>query len=226
MIKVLWIDDECKDIYGELSIMGREFIEYAYEQEIEITPISAYKDGLTAIESRPLEWCAVILDIREQKATTGSAVDGYQNAYDWLRDFHNKRNQLEPYVFTLSGEKRYHDKDSLIRKETYCSKRVYDKNCGDYKILFEDIRKIEKVSDLYKLQNEYTNLLCIANLLGGNADNRLLEIMYPILIKKRFTDPKLLNEIRKYLENFVIAFLESKSFFTDEVKSLMIVQDI
>lgn len=44
--------------------------------------------------------------------------------------------------------------------------------------------------------------------------------MYPILIKKRFTDPKLLNEIRKYLEDFVIAFLESKSFFTDEVKSL------
>ena len=213
MIKVLWIDDECKDIYGELSVMGREFIEYAYEQEIEITPISAYKDGLTAIESRPLEWCAVILDIREQKATTGSAVDGYQNAYDWLRDFHNKRNQLEPYVFTLSGEKRYHDKDSLIRKESYCSKRVYDKNSGDYKILFEDIRKIEKVSDLYKLQNEYTNLLCIANLLGENANNRLLEIMYPILIKKRFTDPK-------YLEDFVIAFLESKSFFPDEVKSL------
>ena len=55
MIKVLWIDDECKDIYGEPSVMGREFIEYAYEQGIEITPVSAYKDGLTAIESRPLE---------------------------------------------------------------------------------------------------------------------------------------------------------------------------
>ena len=220
MIKVLWIDDECKDMYGELSVMGREFIEYAYEQGIEITPISAYKDGLTAIESRPLEWCAVILDIREQKATTGSAVDGYQNAYDWLRDFHNKRNQLEPYVFTLSGEKRYHDKDSLIRKESYCSKRVYDKNSGDYKILFEDIRKIEKISDLYKLQKGYTNLLCIANLLGKNAYNRLLEIIYPILIKKRITDPKLLNEIRKYLEDFVIAFLGNKSFFPDEIKSL------
>lgn len=220
MIKVLWIDDECENMSGELSIMGREFIEYAYEQGIEIKPISTYKDGLAAIKAHPLEWCAIILDIREQKATTGNAVDGYQYAYDWLRDFHNEHHQLEPYIFTLSGEKRYHDKDSLIRKESYCSKRVYDKNSGDYKILFDDIRKIKNVSDLYKLHNEYADLLCISKLLGENADNRLLEIMYPILIKKRITDPKLLNEIRKYLEDFVIAFLGNKSFFPDEIKSL------
>ena len=154
MIKVLWIDDECKDIYGELSVMGREFIEYAYEQGIEITPMSTYKEGLTTIEACPLEWCAIILDIREQKATTGNAVDGYQNAYDWLRDFHIKHHQEEPYIFTLSGEKRYHEEDSLIRKELYCSKRVYDKSGEDYKSLFDDIHKIENISDLYKLHKE------------------------------------------------------------------------
>lgn len=220
MIKVLWIDDECKNMYGELSVMGREFIEYAYEQEIDITPISTYKEGLIAIEAHPLEWCAVILDIREQRAATGNAVDGYQNAYDWLRDFHNKHSQEEPYIFTLSGEKRYHEEDSLIRKESYCSKRVYDKSGEDYKKLFDDIRKVEGISDLYKLHKKYTDLLCISKSLGENADNRLLEIMYSILIKKNVTDPKLLNEIRKYLEDFVIAFLKNKSFFSDKKKTL------
>lgn len=220
MLKVLWIDDECKDMYDELSVMGREFIEYAYEQGIEITPMSTYKEGLTAIEERPLEWCAVILDIREQKATTGNAVDGYQKAYDWLRDFHKERHQFEPYVFTLSGEKRYHDEDSLIRKEKHCSKRVYDKNSGDYKILFDDIHKIEGISDLYKLHKEYSDLLCNSSSLGEKADNRLLEIIYSILINKNVKDPKLLNEIRKYLEDFVIAFLKDKSFFPTEIRTL------
>lgn len=220
MIKVLWIDDECKNIYGELSIKGREFIEYANEQGIEITPVSTYKEGLTAIEIYPLKWCAVILDIREQKATIGNAVDGYQNAYDWLRDFHKERNQQEPYIFTLSGEPRYHKKDSLIRKESYCSKRVYDKSGGDYKILFDDIHKIEKISDLYKLHTEYIDLLNISNKLGEKANNRLLEIIYSILIKKNVVDPKLLNEIRKYLEDFVITFLKNKSFFPNNIKTL------
>lgn len=183
MIKVLWIDDECKDIYGNLSLMGRGFIEYANDKGIEITPVSTYEEGLSAIKERPLEWCAVILDIREQRATVGNAADGYQRAYDWLRDFHNERHQQEPYIFTLSGEKRYHDEDALIRKESYCSKRVYDKNSENYKILFDDIRKIEGISDLYKLQDEYKDLLRISSLLGEKADNRLLEIMYLILVK-------------------------------------------
>ena len=220
MIKVLWIDDECKDIYGNLSPKGRGFIEYANDKGIEITPVSTYEEGLSAIKERPLEWCAVILDIREQRATVGNAADGYQRAYDWLRDFHNERHQQEPYIFTLSGEKRYHDEDALIRKESYCSKRVYDKNLENYKILFDDIRKIEGISDLYKLQDEYKDLLRISSLLGEKADKRLLEIMYLILVKRDVTNSKLLNEIRKYLEDFVIAFLGNKSFFPNDIKSL------
>lgn len=220
MIKVLWIDDECKDIYGELSFMGCQFLEYAHDQNIEITPMSSYWEGLAAIESYPLEWCAVILDIREQKATTGNAVDGYLKACNWLRKFHYKHNQLEPYIFTLSGEKRYQEKDSLIPKEPHCSKRVYDKNSDDYKLLFEDIHKIENVSDLYKLQDEYSRLLYISKILGKNACNRLLEIMYPILVRKNVEDPKLLTEIRKYIEDYILTFLEDKSFLPIEHRTL------
>ena len=219
MIKVLWIDDECKDNHDNLSEMGREFIEYAYEQGIEITPISTYEEGITAIESSPLEWSAVILDIREQKATTGNAVDGYQNAYDWLHAFHIERHQQEPYVFTLSGEKRYQEQDSLIRNESYCSKRVYDKNRGDYKILFDDIRRIKNISSLFKLHEEYFDVLNISKSLGGNAKDRLLEIMYPILIRKDTTNPKILNEIRKYLEDVINPFLEKIISFPDGKKS-------
>ena len=74
---------------------------------------------------------------------------------------------------------------------------------------------------MYKLHEEYTELLRISKLLGEKADHRLLEIMYSILIKKNVTDPKLLNEIRKYLEDFVIAFLlKDKSFFPTKKKTL------
>lgn len=226
MIKVLWIDDECKDINGDLSKMGREFIEYAYEQGIEITSMSTYEEGISAIESRPLEWSAVILDIREQKTTTGNAVDGYQKAYDWLHAFHLEHHQQEPYVFTLSGEKRYQEvEDSFIRQKPYCRKRVYDKNSEDYKLLFDDIRNIKDIAPLFKLHEEYFDVLDISKSLGENARDRLLEIMHPILIKKDTANPTILNEIRKYLEEIIFEYFKKRFSFPDKKNSLWALKD-
>lgn len=220
MIKVLWIDDECRDAQGELTDLGREFIEYAHNEGIEITSMSNYEDGLRAIEAQPSEWCAVILDIREQRATT-DAADGYNEARHRLDLFHFEHKQLEPYVFTLSGEKQYQERDSTIRKESYASRRVYDKNGEDYKVLFEDIRKIENVSDLYQLQENYKDVLSAArNALGEDAYTRLFSLMRPILIQNNNTNAKLLNEMRKYLENFIMQKLAERQFFPSDIRSL------
>lgn len=220
MIKVLWIDDECRDAQGELTDLGREFIEYAHNEGIEITSMSNYKDGLRAIEAQPSEWCAVILDIREQRATT-DAADGYNDARHRLDLFHYEHKQSEPYVFTLSGEKQYQEGNSTIRKEQYASKRVYDKNGDDYKVLFNDIRKIEEVSDLYQLQEKYKDVLSAArNTLGEDAYTRLFSLMRPILIQNNNTNAKLLNEMRKYLEEFIIAKLKDMEYPPNDIKSL------
>lgn len=220
MIKVLWIDDECRDEFGELTEKGLTFVEYAYDKEIDITAVTTYVEGIKLIKSQPLGWCAVILDIREQRATEGNAADGYLNARREIERFQAERHQKEPYIFTLSGEKRYHELDSLIPKEGHCSKRVYDKNHANYKILFDDIRKIRELSELYKLQEEYAELLNIASKLGEEADSRLFSIMYPIFVLNETKDPKWLNEIRKYLEKFVFPCLKEKKFFPDSCTSM------
>lgn len=180
MINVLWIDDECRNESGSLTIMGKEFVEYAYEQGIEIFAYSTYKDGLKAIKETPHKWIAVILDIREQRATDGNAADGYLSMRDKIRDFRKDFGQEEPYIFTLSGEKIYHETNSAIPKEPYCRKRVYDKNLGDYKLLFDDIRKIENISTLYRLTKEYKKVLNCSRNLGEASVERMINLLFKI----------------------------------------------
>lgn len=220
MIKVLWIDDECLNEQGDLTDLGREFIECAYDEDIDITPKSNYKEGLDAIETQPSEWIAVILDIREQKAMNGNGADGFLEACERVRRLHWSKKQEEPYVFVLSGAKQYHEPDSPISQPTYCTKRVYDKNGKDYKILFEDIRKIAKKSSLYQLRKNYTEVLDAAKVLGEDAYNRLFEIMEPILVDGNTCDSLLLNEIRKYLEEFIMPTLERCNFFQEKDDTL------
>lgn len=218
MIKVLWIDDECKDSNDRLTPMGRQFIESACDEDIEITAITTYKEGLDAIVNNPLKWCAVILDIREQNATKGDAVDGYLDIVRELEIHQRIHNLKEPYIFTLSGEKQYHEQNALAYKRDYCSKRVYDKNGEDYKILFKDIRKIENVSELYKLRAEYKDVIDASRTLGEGGDDRLVEIMYHILLKKEYNNASLLTEFRKYIEKYIMNKLGESGFFPRTVE--------
>ena len=128
MIEVLWIDDECMTDSGKRSPMGEEFVNYAYEQKIKITPMQTYKEGVGAIRNNPHKWCAVILDIHNQKATSGKASDDFDAARDEIKSIQALNHQKEPYIFILSGNKLYHGEHSTIRKPDYCSKSIYDKN--------------------------------------------------------------------------------------------------
>lgn len=206
MIEVLWIDDECKLDSGEFSPMGQEFIEHAYNEGIKITPFLTYDEGVAAIRDNPLRWCAVILDIHNQKSTAGKPSDGFSKAKDDIIRIQVENHQLEPYVFVLSGNKLYHTENNILRKEQHCSKVVYDKNSGDYKILFEDIQKIKNVSSLYSCQNQYSDVLSvIKKLCGDESWKRMFQLLYEITIKNENNDPALFNTMRKVLEDIMNA---------------------
>jgi len=202
MIEVLWIDDECMTDSGKRSPMGEEFVNYAYEQKIKITTMQTYKEGVGAIRNNPHKWCAVILDIHNQKATSGKASDDFDAARDEIKSIQALNHQKEPYIFILSGNKLYHGEHSTIRKPDYCSKSIYDKNGDDYKLLFEDILKIQNVSKLYTCQELYKDVLTIANdFCGEETRQRLLKVLYEITINDVKNNPALFNDMRKILED-------------------------
>lgn len=224
MIEVLWIDDECMTNSGKLSPMGEEFVNYAFEQNIKITPMQTYKDGVGAIRNNPHKWCAVILDIHNQKATSGKASDDFDATRDEIKSIQALNHQEEPYIFILSGNKLYHGEHSTIRKPDYCSKSIYDKNGENYKQLFEDILKIQNISKLYTCQEQYKDVLTIAkNFCGNETWQRLLMVLYKTTINDVKNDPALFNEMRKILED-IMNMLEfyRYSYFTEtkEEKSL------
>lgn len=217
MIEVLWIDDECLLNSGEYTPMGQEFVESAYNKEIKITPMLTYRDGIEAIKSNPLKWCAVILDIHNAKATTEKPSDDFAEAKDDIIRLQANNNQEEPYIFVLSGNKQYQTETSTIRKPVYCRKAIYDKNGEDYKLLFEDIVKIQNKSKLYTCKKQYRDVLAIAEqLCGHNTWENLLILLLEITVNGKHKNPDLLNKMRKILED-VMKTLEQHgyAYFTE-----------
>ncbi len=219
MIEVLWIDDECMNSSGELSGLGTSIVNTAYDKGINITPMLTYKEGINAIRNHPLKWCAVILDIRNDKATTEKASDDFDAARDEIKGIQILNHQREPYIFILSGCEQYHGDHSTIRKPDYCSKSIYAKNDGDYELLFEDILKIQSVSKLYTCQEQYKDVLTIANdLCGEETGQKLLKVLYEITINDVKNAPALFNEMRKILEDITKVLEQHKYSYFAETK--------
>ena len=205
MIEVLWIDDEC----WEDKYTG--FIEMAYgdgdvddKDRIKITAMSTYKEGIDAIEQDPSKWKAVILDIRDAKETTGKPSKGFSRAYNKIITINNN-NQKEPYIFVLSGEKQYQTESFVIDKPEYCRKEVYEKTQEGCKLLFEDIRNITNVSELFTCKKQYEDVLDIAKFCGEETEKRLLILLYKITVENIRNNPAFLNDMRKTLEDIMAA---------------------
>lgn len=219
MIEVLWIDDECMNSSGELSDLGISVVNTAYDNGIKITSMLTYKEGINAIRNHPLKWCAVILDIRNDKATTEKASDDFDAARDEIKGIQILNHQREPYIFILSGDEQYHGDHSTIRKPDYCSKSIYAKSNGDYELLFEDILKIQSVSKLYTCQEQYKDVLTIANdFCGEGTWQRLLNALYKITINDIKNNPALFNEMRKILEDIMKVLEQYRYSYFAETK--------
>lgn len=217
MIEVLWIDDECKTSSGELSPLGSEVLESAYNEGIEITPMLTYKEGIDAIKSNPKRWCAVILDIRNDKATTRKESDDFDRARMEIEVIHYANGQKEPYVFVLSGNPQYKGEGCTISKPDYASKAVYEKCSADYKILFDDILKIQGVSELYQWQCQYSDVLENArDLCNNDTLSRMLELLYAVTKNGIKDKSSLFNDMRKILENVMGGLARlGYSYFTE-----------
>lgn len=203
MIEVLWIDDECKDSSGKLTAKALNIINMAFERDIKITPVLTYKEGIDMIDNNHLQWCAVILDIYNQKATREKPSDDYDEAREQIIRIQTKYGQQEPYIFVLSGNEKY--KECPIRRPNYCQKNIYDKSGQDYELLFSDIVKIQSLSKLYACQEEYRDVLTIAkNFCGEETWRRLLKVLHAITICHVKNNPALFNDMRKILEDIML----------------------
>lgn len=219
MIEVLWIDDECMNSSGKLSNLGDNVINMASDRDIKITPMLTYKEGVDAIRKNPHKWCAVILDIHNAKATKGKASDDFDAARDEIKSIQTLNHQKEPYIFILSGHGEYQGEHSTIRRPVYCSKAIYDKGSGDYESLFEDILKIQNVSKLYTCQEQYKDVLTIANdFCGEETWKKLFKVLYEITINDVKNDSALFNEMRKILEDIMKVLEQYQYSYFPETK--------
>lgn len=221
MIEVLWIDDECKNQDG-LTPLGEEFVELAYEYGINVTPMLTYEEGINAIKKSPLRWSAVILDIHNQKATIGKASDDFDDARNQINRFQGQHNQEEPFIFILSGNKQYQTESSTIKKPDYCQKNIYDKNGEDYKLLFNDIIKIQDITRLYNCKEEFKDVLDVAKHIGDETWESLLMVLYNVTVIREKKNTDLFTRMRKILEDvmFVLKEYEYSFFATDKEKTL------
>lgn len=212
MIEVLWIDDEC--------IKGEPFILNAALHGIQITACKTYVEGIKTLEKEPKRWCAVILDIREQNAGQGTEVEGYLRARKAIEAFQLNHRQFEPFIFVLSGEAEYIKSGSLVLREEYASKNVYSKTTEDYKLLFDDIKRISNVSPYYQVQKEFESVLDIFKNYFKADKYRLLSLIKIILYDNCVNGQMLFNEFRKILEDVIFPKMDELGFFPSDIKSL------
>lgn len=205
MINVLWVDDDIFDVHGNYNQKSLAVMDLAADEGIEIKPYQNYSDALDDLCSNPQKWNAIILDICNDRVARGNSVDGYTDALNKIKDFQKTNNQKEPYIFTFSGSDMFatEEQQAAIEKRDY-AKRVYAKP-DECALMFKDIKKIVSVSPLYKLCQQYKDIMsAIEESLEWSSENknRLWKII--VDIETGHTNAYLLNEMRKLLESEIM----------------------
>lgn len=210
MIHVIWIDDNCRDSEGQLTELGTQIVDQAWNYDIDIEAFDQYKPALKTLQSNPSRYSAIILDIRNEKAEIDSVTSDYHKMKLEVEKIKTKYQSSEPYVFSFSGIDQYYNSD-LIIKEDYASRSVYAKP-NESALLFQDIKKIAVLSDFYKVRQDFKDVFSVVELLKwqGIDENRLFKILYRINYKGFYDDDSLLNDIRKVIET-IMPHLEDKS---------------
>lgn len=200
MVKILWVDDESKDVNGTLTAKGESFISDAGWEDIEVNAFNHYYDALHELELHPTLYTAIVLDVEDDRASDGDKKDGFMEAMRSIDSLHGKQNQKEPYVFVFTGHDKYISGDSkVMTKPDYASKNVYLKG-SDREILFKDIKKVAENSRLYQVFRKYDDVLKAAQhqFDQENLDN-LREVIFRIEYGGKNTDDSILNIMRKIL---------------------------
>ena len=203
MIEVVWVDDECLDDSGHLTHLGESICDAAYRRGININAFRDYEAAKAELQRFPYKYMAIILDICDETAIEGNTHDSFLKMGRFLQTHRALYNQQEPYVFNLSGVEKYWADDQMILKEEYTTKKVYEKP-DDINLLMQDIINLNNVSKLYSVRVSHENVLNIASQYLDDESNAIFQKCIMLIEGYGVSnDSKLLNDMRKILENLV-----------------------
>lgn len=239
MINVIWVDDLILNPDGSQTDLCNSIVNSAYDEGIDITPFATYDEAYNAIETNPSKWIAIILDVRNDKASEGSENRDFLKMREKIKSFRMEHgNSVEPFIFvfsadavTISDAKKYFIKDTELQ-----SKEVYIKP-NDTNVLFKDIIKIAEWSPVYTtykkhedIMNEMKNfgwsdekqnvvfsiLRSMDKMKWPNEDQRTVYKLYKsIEIENDFKNHSLYPDMRKIVESDLYKRIEEVGLMND-----------
>lgn len=211
MINVLWVDDLILNKDGSYTDLCNSFINNAFDEGIAIKPYATYDEAYKELQRFPSKWLAIILDVRNDNAETGSENHDYQVMRKKIEAFRTaSNNSKEPYIFVFSADKTISDPQKYFIKDTELqSKEVYKKPL-DINLLIEDIKKIEKLSESYSIYKDYEGIMKAMEELGWSEESQstVFNLIKLIERKNNFQNDSLYNDMRKLLESAIYSKLE------------------
>lgn len=222
MINVIWVDDLILNPDGTQTDMCKSIVNSAYDEGIDITPFANYDDAYIEMEKYPSKWIAIILDVRNDRATEGSENQDYLNMRRRVEAFRKAHgNAVEPYIFVFSADpvtiadaKRYFIKDAEIIK-----KAVYIKP-NDTDALFKDIKAAANLSVVYATYKKYEDIMISMERMGWSQEDQgvVFNLIKSIDADNDFRNDNLYNGMRKLLEATLYTKLENVGLMDEFVK--------
>lgn len=219
MINVIWVDDLILNPDGSQTDLCNSIVNSAYDEGIDITPFATYDEAYNAIVANPSKWIAIILDVRNDKASEGNENKDYLSMRRKIENFRKEHgNSVEPFIFvfsadavTISDAKRYFIKDTDLQ-----TKEVYMKP-DDTKVLFEDIKKVANSSQIYAIYTKYKNIIDFIERAGWSRDNinSILKLIRCIEYNDENTNYSLYNDMRKIVESDLYKRIEEVGLMND-----------
>ncbi|MDO4462851.1 MAG: hypothetical protein Q4C30_10255 [Bacteroidia bacterium] len=166
-LNVLWIDDQYES--------NEPFLDVAYENGIDITPVSYVDQGIELLKNQSSVWHAVILDCNCKRKSDNEApsLDALRYAIDEIRSIDSN---LKWFPYTAGEGFKGADAIEFILGQ--CSwlgqKKIYKKTQkGDDVALCQYIKEVVNVGNLIDIQMKYKNVLSVLPCHG-----ELLSLLY------------------------------------------------
>jgi len=196
MYKVLWIDDE----YTEQE----EFIELAYQNQIDISAFKSFNSGFNEFESNIVSYDAIILDARgiidEHQSDGTENLNFLTKSLFKLKNLESQIGREIPYAI-YSGQTDVHDVEGSF-KEMYPDEIVFSK-LGEDEKLFTFLKNEIKLKspEISKLKFKHKKVFEVFEekyKLGKSWESSLVGLL--IERESGSTDVKQINEFRKFIE--------------------------
>ena len=195
MIKVLWFDDQYKDL--------EQFKIRAENQGFDLEGYESAEEGIKVLEKKYQAFDLILLDglfyknKGQEKGTV--SVEGIGNVIRKIHELRTKK--IFPY-FVLSGQDKFTKEENTFLKAN--SARCYDKkNPADLVKLFKDMKEEVKTLPDVQIKFRHAELLeiCSDDLLGFDNYLRLFGLIKQIEENTKIEEgEKMLTEIRKIIE--------------------------